>query len=107
MSSRRISEKFIPLTTAFAILIAAAPSFLMPSLIHVSAIAQRSTIVQYGNSTNELNNNTLSYSFNIYDNKNIANNGQTILQNRYVSYYNGAIGYLVYPGYVNNKDNCL
>ncbi len=107
MSSRRISEKMILLTTAFAILIAAAPSFLMPSLIHGSAIAQTSTIGQYGNNTNELNNNTLSYSFNIYDNKNMADNGQTLLQNSSVSYYNGAIGYLVYPGYANNTERQL
>jgi carboxymethylenebutenolidase len=71
-------------------------SSLLPSVNFESAFAQTEAPIQNGN-----NNNTITYSYNIYSSNN-TQEALTRLQNSSVSYYDNTTGYLVYPELANN-----
>jgi carboxymethylenebutenolidase len=82
----------------------AAPSLLLP-INFESAFAQTDTPIQEedGKSKNNLSNNTVAYSYNIYSGNNNTREAATRLHNSSVSYYdNNTTGYLVYPELANN-----
>jgi carboxymethylenebutenolidase len=82
----------------------AAPSLLLP-INFESAFAQTDTPIQEedGKSKNNLSNNTVAYSYNIYSGNNNTREAVTRLHNSSVSYYdNNTTGYLVYPELANN-----
>ena len=88
---------------AFFILGMATVSFLLPSINFQSAFAQTDTVVQGdGNNNNNLGNNTVTYSYNIYSSNNNTQEAPTRLHNSSVSYYDNTTGYLVYPELANN-----
>src|SRR3712207_3416971 len=75
--------------------------FLLPSITFESALAQTDMSIQE-NGNNNLGNNTITYSYNIYSNNN-TQEASTRLHNSSVSYYdNNTTGYLVYPELANN-----
>ena len=86
-------------------------SCFMSTLSFGSAFGQTETLAQDGNNGNGNtlgnNNNTVTYSYNIYNNSN--NQESPIrLHNNSVNYYdNNSIGYLVYPELANNTQQRL
>jgi carboxymethylenebutenolidase len=85
-------------------------SCFMSTLSFGSAFGQTETLAQDGNNGNGNtlgNNNTVTYSYNIYNNSN--NQESPIrLNNNSVNYYdNNSIGYLVYPELANNTQQQL
>ncbi|MDQ3873485.1 MAG: dienelactone hydrolase family protein [Thermoproteota archaeon] len=81
----------------------------MPTLSFGSAFGQTETQAQdvNNNNANTLSNNTVTYSYNIYNN---SNNQKSLmrLHNSSVTYYdNNAKGYLVYPELANNTQQQL
>jgi carboxymethylenebutenolidase len=85
-------------------------STFLPAFSLGSAFGQTETLAQDGNNTNDNtlgNNNTVSYSYNIYNNSN-SQESQIILHNGSVNYYeNNTNGYLVYPEVANNTQQQL
>src|SRR5215203_335043 len=85
-------------------------STFLPAFSLESAFGQTETLAQDGNNTNDNtlgNNNTVSYSYNIYNNSN-SQESQIILHNSSVNYYeNNTNGYLVYPEVANNTQQQL
>ena len=65
-----------------------------------SDFAQTETPIQNGN------NNTVTYSYNIFSSKN-SQEALTTLHNSSVSYYDNTTGYLVYPELTNNTQQLL
>lgn len=79
-----------------------AVSFLLPSITFEPALAQTEASTQEDeNNSNNLGNNTVAYSYNIYSNNN-TQEAPTRLHNSSVSYYDNTTGYLVYPELDNN-----
>ena len=79
-----------------------AVSFLLPSITFDPALAQTEASTQGDeNNSNNLDNNTIAYSYNIYRNNN-TQQAPTRLHNSSVSYYDNTTGYLVYPELANN-----
>lgn len=78
-------------------------SFLLPSITFEPALAQTEASTQEDeNNSNNLDNNTIAYSYNIYSNNN-TQEASTRLHNSSVSYIdNNTTGYLVYPELANN-----
>jgi carboxymethylenebutenolidase len=96
---------FAPLTISliafFMLELTLASLFLLPSIAFESALAQTDMSIQE-NGNNNLGNNTITYSYNIYSN-NKTQEASTRLHNSSVSYYdNNTTGYLVYPELANN-----
>src|ERR671910_3049847 len=89
----------ISLITFFMLEMTAA-SFLLPSIAFESALAQTDISIQE-NGNNNLSNNTITYSYNIYSNNN-TQEASTRLHNSSVIYYDNTTGYLVYPELANN-----
>jgi carboxymethylenebutenolidase len=79
---------------------ATASLFLFPSINFQSALAQTEISIQEDRNNN-LGNNTITYSYNIYNNNN-TQEASTRLHNSSVIYYDNTTGYLVYPELVNN-----
>lgn len=80
-----------------------AVSFLLPSITFEPALAQTEASTQEDeNNSNNLDNNTIAYSYNIYRNNN-TQQAPTRLHNSSVSYYDNTTGYLVYPELANNS----
>jgi carboxymethylenebutenolidase len=77
-----------------------AASFLLPSITFEPALAQTEMSIQE-NGNNNLSNNTITYSYNIYSNNNTQEES-TRLHNSSVIYYDNTTGYLVYPELANN-----
>jgi carboxymethylenebutenolidase len=76
--------------------------FLLPSITFEPALAQTEASTQEDeNNSNNLDNNTIAYSYNIYSNNN-TQQAPTRLHNSSVSYYDNTTGYLVYPELANN-----
>ncbi|MDQ4016478.1 MAG: dienelactone hydrolase family protein [Thermoproteota archaeon] len=74
----------------------------MPSITFEPALAQTEASTQGDeNDSNNLDNNTIAYSYNIYRNNN-TQQAPTRLHNSSVSYYDNTTGYLVYPELANN-----
>jgi carboxymethylenebutenolidase len=95
----------ISLITFFVLgMTVASSSSLLLSINFESALAQTDTLIQEeGKSNNNLSNNTLTYSYNIYSSNNDTQEAPTMLHNSSVSYYeNNTTGYLVYPELANN-----
>ena len=95
----------ISLITFFVLgMTVASSSSLFLSINFESALAQTDTLIQEeGKSNNNLSNNTLTYSYNIYSSNNDTQEAPTMLHNSSVSYYeNNTTGYLVYPELANN-----
>jgi carboxymethylenebutenolidase len=79
-----------------------AVSFLLPSITFEPALAQIEASTQEDeNNSNNLDNNTIAYSYNVYSNNN-TQQAPTRLHNSSVSYYDNTTGYLVYPELANN-----
>lgn len=79
-----------------------AVSFLLPSITFEPTLAQTEASTQEDeNNSNNLDNNTIAYSYNIYSNNN-TQQAPTRLHNSSVSYYDNTTGYLVYPELANN-----
>ena len=74
--------------------------FLFPSITFYSALAQTEISIQE-DGNNNLGNNTITYSYNIYNNNN-TQEASTRLHNSSVIYYDNTTGYLVYPELANN-----
>src|SRR5919106_4839045 len=86
----------------FFMLETTAVSFLLPSITFEPALAQTEASTQGDeNNSNNLDNNTIAYSYNIYRNNN-TQQAPTRLHNSSVSYYDNTTGYLVYPELANN-----
>jgi carboxymethylenebutenolidase len=79
---------------------ATASLFLFPSITFQSALAQTEISIQE-DGNNNLGNNTITYSYNIYNNNN-TQEASTRLHNSSVIYYDNTAGYLVYPELANN-----
>src|SRR5919112_2945435 len=90
----------ISLITFFMLEMTAA-SFLLPSITFEPALAQTEMSIQE-NGNNNLSNNTITYSYNIYSNNN-TQEASTRLHNSSVIYYDNTTGYLVYPELANNS----
>jgi carboxymethylenebutenolidase len=91
----------ISLIAFFMLELTLASLFLLPSITFESALAQTDMSIQE-NGNNNLGNNTITYSYNIYSNNN-TQEASTRLHNSSVSYYdNNTTGYLVYPELANN-----
>src|SRR5215204_389012 len=92
-----------PLTISliiFFMLEMTAASFLLPSITFEPALAQTEMSIQE-NGNNNLSNNTITYSYNIYSNNN-TQEASTRLHNSSVINYDNTTGYLVYPELANN-----
>jgi carboxymethylenebutenolidase len=89
----------ISLITFFMLEMTAA-SFLLPSITFEPALAQTEMSIQE-NGNNNLSNNNITYSYNIYSNNNTQEES-TRLHNSSVIYYDNTTGYLVYPELANN-----
>ena len=86
----------------FFMLETTAVSFLLPSITFEPALAQTEASTQEDeNNSNNLDNNTIAYSYNVYSNNN-TQQAPTRLHNSSVSYYDNTTGYLVYPELANN-----
>jgi carboxymethylenebutenolidase len=86
----------------FFMLETTAVSFLLSSITFEPALAQTEASTQEDeNNSNNLDNNTIAYSYNIYSNNN-TQQAPTRLHNSSVSYYDNTTGYLVYPELANN-----
>src|ERR687898_1596639 len=75
--------------------------FLLPSITFESALAQTEMSIQE-DGNNNLGNNTITYSYNIYSDNN-TQEASTRLHNSSVIYYDNTAGYLVYPELANNS----
>ena len=98
---------FVPLTisliTFFVLGMEAASSSLLPSINFQSAFAQTDTpMSEDGSNNNNINNNSIAYSYNIYKNNNNTQEAPIRLHNSSVNYYDNTTGYLVYPELANN-----
>jgi carboxymethylenebutenolidase len=98
---------FVPLTisliTFFVLGMEAASSSLLPSINFQSAFAQTDTpMSEDGSNNNNINNNSIAYSYNIYKNNNNTQEVPIRLHNSSVNYYDNTTGYLVYPELANN-----
>jgi carboxymethylenebutenolidase len=93
----------ISLITFFVLGMPVASSLLL-SMNFEPTFAQTDTPIQEdGKSNNNLSNNTITYSYNIYRSNNNTQEAPTRLHNSSVSYYdNNTTGYLVYPELANN-----
>jgi carboxymethylenebutenolidase len=89
----------ISLITFFMLEVTAA-SFLLSSITFEPALAQTEMSIQE-DGNNNLGNNTITYSYNIYSNNN-TQEASTRLHNSSVIYYDNTTGYLVYPELANN-----
>ena len=86
----------------FFMLETTAVSFLLPSITFEPALAQTEASTQEDeNNSNNLDNNTIAYSYSVYSNNN-TQQAPTRLHNSSVSYYDNTTGYLVYPELANN-----
>src|SRR5688572_9655859 len=86
----------------FFMLETTAVSFLLPFITFEPALAQTEASTQEDeNNSNNLDNNTIAYSYNVYSNNN-TQQAPTRLHNSSVSYYDNTTGYLVYPELANN-----
>ena len=85
-------------------------SYFLPTFSFRSTFGQTETLAQDGNNENGNtlgNNNTVAYSYNIYNNSN-NQKSQIMLHNSSVNYYeNNTNGYLVYPELANNTQQQL
>src|ERR687898_1252023 len=91
----------ISIIAFFMLEMTTASLFLLPSIAFESALAQTDMSIQE-NGNNNLGNNTITYSYNIYSN-NKTQEASPRLHNSSVSYYdNNTTGYLVYPELANN-----
>jgi carboxymethylenebutenolidase len=90
----------ISLITFFMLEMTTASLFLLPSITFEPALAQTEMSVQE-NGNNNLSDNTITYSYNIYSNNN-TQEASTRLHNSSVIYYDNTTGYLVYPELANN-----
>jgi carboxymethylenebutenolidase len=108
---KRISAPLaVLLIVLFGLGMTSSSSFL-PIFSFGSAFGQTQTPTQDANTNNANtlgNNNTVSYSFNIYNNSN-SQESQNALHNSSVNYYenNNSTGYLVYPELANNTQQQL
>jgi carboxymethylenebutenolidase len=99
---KSISSALIISLITFFMLGTTAVSFLLPSITFEPALAQTEASTQEDeNNSNNLDNNTIAYSYNIYSNNN-TQQAPTRLHNSSVSYYDNTTGYLVYPELANN-----
>jgi carboxymethylenebutenolidase len=99
---KSISSALIISLITFFMLGTTAVSFLLPSITFEPALAQTEASTQEDeNNSNNLGNNTIAYSYNIYSNNN-TQQAPTRLHNSSVSYYDNTTGYLVYPELANN-----
>jgi carboxymethylenebutenolidase len=95
-----VSLLTIPLIAFLTLGMTTAP-FLLPSITVESAFAQIEVSIQGDDRNNTLSNNTVIYSYNIYNNNN-AQEASTRLHNSSAIYYDNTTGYLVYPQPGNN-----
>jgi carboxymethylenebutenolidase len=108
---KRISAPLaVLLIVLFGLGMTSSSSFL-PTFSFGSAFGQTQTPTQDANTNNANtlgNNNTVAYSFNIYNNSN-SQESQNALHNSSVNYYenNNSTGYLVYPELANNTQQQL
>jgi carboxymethylenebutenolidase len=107
---KRISAPLAVLLIALFALGMTSSSFL-PTFSFGSAFGQTQTLAQDGNTNNANtlgNNNTVAYSFNIYNDSD-SQESQNALHNSSVNYYgnNNSTGYLVYPELANNSQQQL
>jgi carboxymethylenebutenolidase len=107
---KRISAPLAVMLIALFALGLTSSSFL-PTFSFGSAFGQTQTATQDGNTNNDNtlgNNNTVTYSFNIYSNSN-SQESRNVLHNSSVNYYenNNSTGYLVYPELANNTQQQL
>src|SRR5215210_9494059 len=92
----------ISLITFFVLGMEAASS-LLPSINFQTAFAQTDQpLSEDGSNNNNLNNNSIAYSYNIYKNNNNTQEAPIRLHNSSVNYYDNTTGYLVYPEPSNN-----
>lgn len=108
---KHISSPLTPLLIAiFAWGMTSSSSSFLPTFSFGSAFGQTETLAQDGNNDNDNtlgNNNTVAYSYNIYNNSN-SQESQIRLLNSSVNYYgNNSNGYLVYPELANNTQQQL
>jgi carboxymethylenebutenolidase len=107
---KRISAPLTVLLIAlFALGMTSSP--FLPTFSFGPAFGQTETLAQDGNNNNANtlgNNNTVAYSYNIYNNSN-GQEPQNSLHNNSVNYYgnNNSTGYLVYPELANNTQQQL
>jgi carboxymethylenebutenolidase len=91
----------IPLIIFIVLNMTTASLFLSPSIDFESALAQTEISIQE-DGNNKLGDNTITYSYNIYNNNN-TQEASTRLHNSSVIYYdNTTTGYLVYPELADN-----
>ena len=93
----------ISLITFFVLGMEAASS-LLPSINFQTAFAQTDTPMSEdgSNNNNNLNNYSIAYSYNFYENNNNTQEAPIRLHNSSVNYYDNNTGYLVYPELANN-----
>ena len=107
---KRISAPLTVLLIAlFALGMTSSP--FLPTFSFGPAFGQTETLAQDGNNNNANtlgNNNTVAYSYNIYNNSN-SQEPQNSLHNNSVNYYgnNNSTGYIVYPELANNTQQQL
>ena len=109
---KRISAPLaVFLISLFALGMTSSSSSFLSTFIFGSAFGQTEMLTQDGINDNDNtlgNNNTVAYSFNIYNNSN-SQESQNALHNSSVNYYENNIstGYLVYPELANNTQQQL
>src|SRR5918997_1411772 len=109
---KRISEPLaVFLISLFALGVSSSSTLFLPTFIFGSAFGQTEMLTQDGINDNDNtlgNNNTVAYSFNIYNNSN-SQESQNALHNSSINYYenNNSTGYLVYPELANNTQQQL
>ena len=109
---KRISTPLaVFLISLFALGVTSSSTLFLPTFIFGSAFGQTEMLTQDGINDNDNtlgNNNTVAYSFNIYNNSN-SQESQNALHNSSINYYenNNSTGYLVYPELANNTQQQL
>ena len=108
---KRISAPLAVLLIALFGLGMTSSSSFLPTFSFGSAFGQTQTPTHDGNTNNANtlgNNNTVAYSFNIYNNSN-SQESQNALHSSSINYYenNNSTGYLVYPELANNTQQQL
>ena len=109
---KRISTPLaVFLISLFALGVTSSSTLFLPTFIFGSAFGQTEMLTQDGINDNDNtlgNNNTVAYSFNIYNNSN-SQESQNALHSSSVNYYenNNSTGYLVYPELANNTQQQL
>src|ERR671915_717085 len=108
---KRISAPLAVLLIALFGLGMTSSSSFLPTFSFGSAFGQTEMLTQDGINDNDNtlgNNNTVAYSFNIYNNSN-SQESQNALHNSSINYYenNNSTGYLVYPELANNTQQQL